>query len=750
MRKVTKKIIVLFTVFCMMFSALPLPVQAAAPAISKKSITLTVGKATTLKVKNTSKKVKWKSSDSKIASVNSSGKVTGKKAGKTKITATVNKKKYTCTVTVKAVKKPVKVSSIKLNKRSISLNAGKSYTLKATVSPSKASNKGLSWKSSNTAVATVTSKGVVTAKKAGSAVITATAKDGSKKKASCKITVKGTSKKDARVSKLIVSSKKSVNVNGTLQLSVSVQPSGLSKIFTWKSDNTKIATVSSSGLVTGISAGTVKITVTTNDKWKDSISVYINVNKPQSTPTPASEKKVTGIEASCSLSEITSVNDVNSSNLTVYEKYSDGTKAELKNFSVKGEYDSSSNSYKYTITKTGTSLSTTIIIKKKASDKVLIGISAKCTLDEVSSFEELVDHIVVMGHYSDGSTAEIKSYKIDGIVGGTPGIGANISTNDGKFTAITIAKLKEQVTLEGIEASCKLSEVESGYDFKTSDFDVKGVYSDSTKKEIGFKVAIEYSNGAYKATITAQGFTKTLSIPVKKSDTPEATSLTYTLSPSYVYVGENLANEQLKVTAKYSDGSKKEITDYTCDFKPQSAAGTYSFNVSWGTFKKSISITVKEKAAPVPTLIGLDVQYTKSYVYADEPFDASCIVLTGTYSDGSTKQITDYTYDFTPASDHLGKAVLVIHYAGKDMTIRITSIVKTEPKSVEFKFMNVPISVGENIDKNNIVITATDYAGNVTNPTDFTIDFTPKSEPGTYPFTVTYKGFTETFNATVR
>lgn len=165
MRKVTKKIIVIFTVFCMMFSALPLPVQAAAPTISKKSITLTVGKSTTLKVKNTSKKVKWKSSNSKIASVNSAGKVTGKKAGKAKITATVNKKKYTCTVTVKAAKKAVKVSKIKLNKNSIRLNTGKSYTLKAAVSPSKASNKKLSWKSSNTAVVTVNSKGVVTAKK---------------------------------------------------------------------------------------------------------------------------------------------------------------------------------------------------------------------------------------------------------------------------------------------------------------------------------------------------------------------------------------------------------------------------------------------------------------------------------------------------------------------------------------------------------------------------------------------------------
>lgn len=674
MRSTVKKLIVIFTVLCMLLASLP--VQAASPVISKKAITLTVGKSTTLKVKNAKGKIKWKSSNSKIASVSKRGKVTGKKTGKAKITATVNKRNYNCTVIVKADRKVTKVTNVKLNKKNITLKAGKVYTLKASVSPSKASNKALVWKSSNNSIASVNSKGVVSAKKAGTVTITATAKDGSKKKASCKVTVKKTSKpaSDKRVSKIIVSSKKSVNINGTLQLKVSVQPSGLSKTFTWKSDNTKIATVSSTGLVKGVSAGTVKITVTTNDKWKDSISVYITVNKPQNTPTPKPvHKTITGIEAVCGITEASSIDDIKN-HLTVYEKYSDGTKNEVKSYSVKTE--STSDGYKCTVTITGTSFSTVINVKKKGSPS--------------------------------------------------------------------------SVTLESIEASCKHSEVESGYTFKTSDFDVKGVYSDGSKKNIGFKVDISYSNGAYKAIITAENHSVTLTILVKKSSTPEVTGMTYFLNPPYVYVDENLASGQLKVTAKYSDGSQKEVTDYACDFKPQSSAGTYTFNVTWGTFKKAISITIKEKTVPTPALTGLDAQYNNSYVYVEDPIDASKIILTGTYSDGSTKQITDYTYDFTPATEHLGKATLVIHYAGQNMTIRITSIVKTEPKSVKFKFMNVPIGVGENIDKNNITLTATDYAGTVTNPTDFTIDFSPKAEAGTYPFTVSYKGFSETFNVTVK
>ena len=82
------------------------------------------------------------------------------------------------------------VTKVKLNKTKANLNVGKSLTLKATVTPKKASSKAVVWKSSNKKVATVTGKGVVKAKKAGTVKITATAKDGSGKKATCKVTVK--------------------------------------------------------------------------------------------------------------------------------------------------------------------------------------------------------------------------------------------------------------------------------------------------------------------------------------------------------------------------------------------------------------------------------------------------------------------------------------------------------------------------------------------------------------------------------
>ena len=167
--------------------------SVAVTNLPAKQLTLKKGKTFTLKSKVTvtgkaSKKVTYKTSNKKIATVNAKGKITAKKKGTAKIyviSKADKKKKCTITVTV-----GTPVTKVKLNKTKSTMTVGKKQTLKATVTPKKASSKAVVWKSSNKKVATVTSKGVVKAKKAGTVKITATAKDGSGKKATCKVTVK--------------------------------------------------------------------------------------------------------------------------------------------------------------------------------------------------------------------------------------------------------------------------------------------------------------------------------------------------------------------------------------------------------------------------------------------------------------------------------------------------------------------------------------------------------------------------------
>lgn len=141
-----------------------------------------------VKPSKASKSVTYKSSNKKIATVSSKGTVTGKKKGTVKITATSKKNKKVKS-TIKITVKDLKASSVKLNTTSKTVASGKTTTLKATVKGATGFyNQGVTWKSSNTKVATVSSKGVVKGIAAGQATITATEKGGSKK-ATCLITV---------------------------------------------------------------------------------------------------------------------------------------------------------------------------------------------------------------------------------------------------------------------------------------------------------------------------------------------------------------------------------------------------------------------------------------------------------------------------------------------------------------------------------------------------------------------------------
>ena len=148
-----------------------------------------------------------------------------------------------------------------LNTSSVSIVNGSTSTLTATVSPSNAENKNVTWTSSNTSVATVSSTGVVTAKSVGTATITVTTEDGSKK-ATCEVMVT-----PIEVSGVSLNTSSVSIVNGsTSTLTATVSPSNAeNKNVTWTSSNTSVATVSSTGVVTAKSVGTATITVTTED-----------------------------------------------------------------------------------------------------------------------------------------------------------------------------------------------------------------------------------------------------------------------------------------------------------------------------------------------------------------------------------------------------------------------------------------------------------------------------------------------------
>ena len=258
--------------------------------LSQTSAALTVGDTLTLTKTiypsdATNQAVTWTSSSDAVASVDSNGKITAKTAGSAMITCksvSDNSVVGICNVTVKAkVQTPseIKVNKITLNKTTASVTKGKTLQLTATVTPGNATKKEVKWSTSNKNVATVSPSGLVTAKSAGTATITCTAQDGSGVKATCKITVKNPVVKVTKVT--LNKTTATLAPKETLTLKATVTPTNATnKAVTWKSSNTKIATVSSSGKVTAKAAGTVTITCRAKDgsgkKATCKITVYTN------------------------------------------------------------------------------------------------------------------------------------------------------------------------------------------------------------------------------------------------------------------------------------------------------------------------------------------------------------------------------------------------------------------------------------------------------------------------------------------
>lgn len=172
------------------FSVSAITVIEKGAVISEKNITLNVGESKLLGVTvypldSTDKRITWTSSNPSVATVSANGTVKAVSAGNAVITAQAAIGGVEGKCTVKVI---IPTTGVKINKKIAKVAVGETVSLKATVSPSNASIKKVTWKSSDKTVATV-KKGVVTGVSAGTVTITATTKNG-KKKATCTVTVK--------------------------------------------------------------------------------------------------------------------------------------------------------------------------------------------------------------------------------------------------------------------------------------------------------------------------------------------------------------------------------------------------------------------------------------------------------------------------------------------------------------------------------------------------------------------------------
>ncbi len=242
--------------------AITVTVPVEGITLDKTAVTLEEGKTITLVATvspsdATDKTVQWSSSEVSVATVNN-GVVTAVKVGTAAITALASGKVATCVITI--TQKVIQVTSVTLSKSSLELKKGQSETLVATVKPDDATDKTVSWSSSNSSIVSV-ENGKVTAVKSGMATITAKSGEQS---ATCEVTVTNPVENVS-----LDHTSVALEEEQTITLVATVTPSDADEnTVQWTSSNSSIATVSD-GLVKAVAEGEATITARVGDKSAD-------------------------------------------------------------------------------------------------------------------------------------------------------------------------------------------------------------------------------------------------------------------------------------------------------------------------------------------------------------------------------------------------------------------------------------------------------------------------------------------------
>lgn len=244
------------------------PVAVTGVTLDQTSLTLEAGQtaqltATVQPGNADNQAVTWSSSDNNIVSVDATGKITANAKGSATITVTTadGGKTATCTVTVTEPAAPIEVTAIAL-KASTTIAIGDTETLTVTYTPADANTgKALTWKSDNTAVASVDANGVVKGIAAGTANITATSTTNPAITATCAVTVQAVAVTGVSLNKTSIN----LQVGGSETLTATVTPANATnKEIIWNTSDGSIATINN-GKVTAVSAGQTTITATTVD-----------------------------------------------------------------------------------------------------------------------------------------------------------------------------------------------------------------------------------------------------------------------------------------------------------------------------------------------------------------------------------------------------------------------------------------------------------------------------------------------------
>ena len=562
-------------------------------ALNRTSASLKAGETVTLTATvkpddATDKTVTWSSSDATVATV-SNGVVTAKKVGSATITAKAGDKTATCAVTVVATQ----VTSITLNKTSASLKAGETVTLTATVKPDDATDKTVTWSTSDATVATV-SNGVVTAKKVGSATITAKAGD---KTATCTVTVIATSVTSITLNRTSASLK----AGETVTLTATVKPDDAAdKTVTWSTSDATVATVSN-GVVTAKKVGSATITAKAGDK---TATCAVTVVATQVTSITL-DRTSASLKAGETVTLTATVKPDDATDKTVTWSCSDATVATVSNGVVTAKKVGTATITAKAGDKTATCAVTVVatpvtsITLNRTSASLKAGETV--TLTATVKPDDATDKTVTWST-SDATVATVSNGIVTAKKVGSATITAKAGEKSATCSITVVATPVTSVTLDRTSAQLKAGEtVTITATVKPDDATDKAVTwstSDASVATVSNGVVTAVKVGT--ATITARAGDKSATCAVTVVATP-VTSVTLDKTTASLKAGETVT---LTATVKPDDATDKTVTWSTSD------ASVATVNNGVVTAKKVGAATITAKAGDKSATCAITVEPT--------------------------------------------------------------------------------------------------------------------------------------------
>ena len=540
----------------------------------------------------------------------------------------------------------VAVSGVRLNKTSLSFTGtGSSQTLTATVSPSNATNKTITWSSSNTSVATV-SNGVVKAVGFGTATITAKSNNG--KTASCSVTVNPIQPTGIKATP---ETSTLYGLNGTVKLSANVMPSNATnKAVTWSSRNTSVATVSSDGTVKAVGYGTTVITATTVNGLTSNCT--INVKKEEVTSlTIATKPTKTNYYVGDTL---------NTAGLTLKAAYNNGTTQTITSgFTCTPTALTSAGTQTVTVNYGGKTATFAVNVQ----DVTLSGIAIASNPTKTSYYVgDTLDTtgLKLTATYNNGTTQTITGGFTCTPTALTSAGTQTVTVNYGGKTA-TFAVNVQDVTLSGIAVASNPSKTSYfvGDTLDTTGLKLTATYSNGTTQTItgGFTCTPTALSTAGAQTVIVNYGGKTATFTVNVQDVAlSGIAIASNPAKTSYFVGDTLDTTGLKLTATYNNGTTQTITGgFTCTPTALSTAGAQTVTVNYGGKTATFTVNVELPVLPFVTLTFdptdgvLDLADTpEKTVYPGEAYGrlpeptADGMVFLGWYTE-SGKRITSLT-----------------------------------------------------------------------------------------------------------